>query len=469
MKTNRIVFLTLCLVYFGLFFMANKVLPLMADDYGYRVAALNGSNVFLDALRVAKEYYFVWGGRSIAHFFAHIIMWSYSNQFGFLVYAILNTLVLVSIIYHSYLIIQPSPDINKNPLYVLDWKSLTPLSMSIFSLLVLLLTINPKSHYQTLYWATGVAHYSWMYAIFIFALARFKYYFLLEKELKLSLLNLIILFAIGLSYENVGLSLCALVGLRILRDLWLQRKVKGSFKIPFQKIFPLFVLFSGSVIMLLAPGNKLREKVAFPEGTGTILNKIQWWFESWLIFLGRPEGFLVLLVCSLILYKLKKYRKNSLKEIIKENKLVRNLGLLCILMAACYLGHSGNFYGRKGFNVGWIFCLFLLSLIIHAGFIDAIQSLRVRTVSSIIMACLLLSSARWAYDFYIINEYSIKFNYREQSILNAKESGTMDIKTYSIKNPFDLEDLSDQTDSWINVPYSKLLGVNSISATQENK
>lgn len=466
LKLMRLMFLTLVLIYFGLFFMTIKILPMVADDFGYRDTAIKGNNVFLDGLSVAKNYYYVWGGRSIAHFFAHIIMWSYSPQFGFLGYALINTLVLFSIIYNSFKIVTPKDFLDRDKVVLgsLDENQISIFKMILFSFVILFLTINPKAHYQTLIWATGVAHYSWMYAIFIATLAKLKNFFLYEEEFKPTIINFLLLFLTGLSYENIGLSLSALIIFQFILKTIQNYKQDKVIKFKITSLLPLLALLGGAIIMLFAPGNQLREKVAFPEGTGTYLQKINWWVESWLVFLGRPEGLLVLIITFVSLYLLRKSRANSFREIFRRNLLVRNLGLLCILMAACYLGHNGNFYGRKGFNVGWIFCLFLISLLIHSGFLEKFKTIGYKAQMLMIFVSIFLASVRWTYDYSVIFEFSKNFNFREKSILSLKEAGQLDINTYNINNPFGLEDLAEKSDHWINIPYSNLLGVKSIKA-----
>lgn len=473
MKAITFTFKVLFFTYFLFFFLATFETPLMADDYGYRWTALNGSNPLLDSIQVAIDYYKNWGGRSLAHFFAHWMMWSYSNEYGFLIYAMINTLVLVTIVYCSYLVVIPS-DSSKNQrqhpsstsFFRPSWNHLNTHSMATLALLLLLMTINAKAHYQTIFWATGAAHYLWMYLILAIGLAALKEFILEGQAFRFSLINLILLLALGFSYENVGLSLCVLIGLRYLTPFFkLKKKGTKSFVFPsLRALFPMGLLLGSSLIMLMAPGNQVREKIAYPDGTGTLFPKIQWWLESVVIFLGRPEGLLTLFVFGILTYKLKTLRTKSLWKITSETPLIFNLGLLCLLMSASYLGHSGNFYGRKSFNIGWVFCLFLISLLLRSGMIEAISKLKLKMFGSVLVLFLILANSRWIYDYAIIKSFNSKFKNREQEILSLKEQGQQDITVNSIANPFGLEDLSEDPHHYINAPYSKILGIHSLRA-----
>lgn len=451
MKKLFIGFLSL---YLALFFLMTCATPLLADDYGFRLMALSTTNVLVDAVRVAVNYYFIWGGRSIAHFFTYLMMWSYSDSVGFLLYAIANTLVLSIVLYCSYLIVIPDR----------SWRSFSPVSIVTASLLLLVMTINAKYHYQTIIWATGAAHYLWMYLILVVALARGKDFFLEEKNQNWKPWDYLLFLCLGLSYENVGISLCALLAFRFVLRSWQRSRQGQTFEWPqWNFMAPFVLILVGAITMLSAPGNQLRDKVAHPQGTGTILMKVQWWVESLLIFFGRPEGLFVLLVLGVLLYLLRKVRSGSVVSIIFTSKKVFNLGLLFCIMTAAYIGHTGNFYGRKSFNIGWVFCLFAVSLLIHSGFSEAIAKAKSRTLHIAIVSMMLISCARWGYDFYTIQDFAKKVEAREKLILEEKAKGNLKIKTYTVENPFDLEDLSDDPQSWINAPYAKLLGVDEIS------
>lgn len=465
MRNLKTIFFIFISIYFLFFFLTTLSTPLIADDYGYRWTALQGSNPILDAFTVAKEYYNIWGGRSIAHFVAHLMMWSYSDQWGFLLYALANTFTILIILFSSYRVVIPDLKLlqNSNLKDVsLKVENISVISMFTASLLILFMTINAKAHYQTIFWATGSAHYMWMYLLLAVNLSVFKDFFLNEKEFHFSFYHYILLFFAGLSYENVGLSLIAIFVWRWLSVNWKDRNQKKISIPSFKQVFPILVLGLGSLIMLSAPGNKLREKVAFPEGTGTVVTKIHWWFESLAVFLGRPEGFLTILIFGFILYGVRKYRTQTLWEIISKEPIVKNLGLLTLFMALAYIGHSGNFYGRKSFNVGWVFCLFLMSLLLRSGLIEAIQSKKSKTLQLIIPLILAISTSRWVYDYLVISSFSKEVNKREEEILQLKSLGQRDIKTYAISNPFGLEDLSSESDHWINTPYSKILELDSI-------
>lgn len=453
-------------LYLVLFFLMTFATPLLADDYGFRLMSLGGSNVVFDAFQVAINYYLIWGGRSIAHFFTYVMMWSYSDAIGFFFYGIANTLVFSVVVYCSYLIVIPTVEKSSNTKENFDriWKSLSPVSMFTVALLVLLMTVNAKYHYQTIIWATGAAHYLWMYLILMVTLVRTKDFFLGEKNQVWSPIDYLLFILVGLSYENVGVSLCALLVFRFSMRIWKNIRLKQAIQWPRKNEFiPFFLILVSAITMLSAPGNQLRDKVAHPQGTGTIIMKLQWWFESLLIFFGRPEGLFVLLVAGALLFIYRKFRKESLSEIVFKTKEIVNLGLLFCIMTAAYVGHTGNFYGRKSFNLGWIFCLLVVSLLIRSGLSEAISNIKMRTLHSVIVLMLLLSCSRWAYDAYAIKKFARQVESREKQILSEKSQGKLKIKTYAIENPFDLEDLSEDPSSWINAPYAKLLGVEEIS------
>ncbi len=521
----RSLFFLFITLYFVLFFACSFFTPLLADDYNYLMLS-RGENYFLiELLFNLKKHYFEWGGRMISHFIAGILLWTRGTFDTPLFYATFNTLILSYILYGSKKIIYYSNQSKFNfnsstsSFYHENSRKTSNLNIDnkiemdianrefkyqfhyfIFSAILFFFTTNCKYHYQTMFWVTGSANYMWMFAILIFYLSYNNEIFFNSNSqhiptisFKSLFLTFIIAFVTGATNENVGIAVISFLTLKLIVNSNFLKKYFNSTISTSTLIINLFGLASGSAWLLLAPGNKVRDTIANPNGTGTLIQKINSWLDSLVVFLGRPEGLIILLVFFGSLLFLKKHKINQNKTLTKKlpiqnsfiskvNSLIKTLiniklstiisflitnplFTLWLLMTGSYLGHTGNFYGRKSFNIGWIFSLFLIDYLVKKNLLEFLLSTLKSKLIYLSMILVFLSCLRWGYDFNVIFEYNNLVEQREDEIIEQKIKGTKNIITYNLASPYDLEDLSINSNHWINTPYAKYLDIDSISVT----
>lgn len=428
---------------------------MMADDFGYWGMANQSIIEFLIHL---KDHYYNWGSRILAHFLDGMMLRT-QNDF---VYALINTLIFTSSLYISTRIINLSfQDIN--------FEKLLDLSYLIFGFVVF-----AKKPFQTLFWRTGAANYHWMFLFLVLFLYFFRDWILLGKELKLPLKNkssyfkLLLTLLVGSTNENVGLALLGLISWHYLLRIRHRRQ-------PFlnkEEALVIFVLLFSTLLLILAPGNQVRSSILQPNGPLPIPDRIHWWIESLLIFLGRPDG-LLLLIGFFLLAKVQKINLSQMLYQLKMKSYSQSLFILSFLLAFVFLGHNGNFYGRIGLNVSLIFVLALVSLIRDIKNSQNSNNYLKNNITSqkvllqiLLFIVFIAPPLKWIVDFNQIYSFGKLVSHREKELLIQKNLGQKALKAPILFNPYDVEDLSQNPQNWTNSSYARYLGIDSLEGIE---
>ena len=318
-----------------------------------------------------------------------------------------------------------------------------------------------KAHFQTLYWATGSANYMWMFffmILFLWVGSTFVGRGIDSSQKGSrsvgSWVGLCFLaFLVGASNENVGVSLLLLFA---LTQLWALVKTR-SLAAPGVWCIQGFI-FLGSIFLICAPGNYIRQKVVFPEGPPSIASRLQWWLESWAIFLGRPDPLIFILFLLIVLGLL----RGGYFRIFRENLIhFWFVGILAFLMAFVLLGHDGNFYGRKSFNIFLIFGFYLL-----LSFLKALDNPpKAKILNRVIFVAAFLVFGKAGYVTYEMAKTSRLYSQRDRQIMaDYKAQKAVPVKTCFIDSAFGLEDMDSNPDTGLNKEYASYLGVPSVAA-----
>ena len=88
------------LFFFTILFILNVLTPMIADDFGYLVVYRENTPIdsLSDIIRSQYNHYLLWGGRSVVHFIAQVLL-----QLPSLVTDLLNTFVYLLYIYLIYI------------------------------------------------------------------------------------------------------------------------------------------------------------------------------------------------------------------------------------------------------------------------------------------------------------------------------------------------------------------------------
>ncbi len=227
---------------FLLVFTTNRKVIFMMDDiwYWHNLVTDEPISNISDIIESQIWHYNNWGGRIVAHSLLQLLLWS-----GFLCCDILNTLglALLTLLLGKY-------GVKKNQL----WNILLAVS--------LIIGCNPALR-DTLFWQSGSANYLYMSLIYLpftwMYLRTLKDDNLLESLTKplFSILLAIVFFAWGIlagwTNENIGPTIAILT---IVIETLL---VKSKKKLQAWMVTGTIGCIIGSALMILAPGNKIRE------------------------------------------------------------------------------------------------------------------------------------------------------------------------------------------------------------------
>lgn len=239
-------------------FITNRKIVFMMDDiwYWHNLVTDEPISSISDIIESQIWHYFNWGGRAVAHSLLQLLLWS-----GFLCCDILNTLglALLTLLLGKY---------GKRKNYL--WNILLAIS--------LIIGCNPALR-DTLFWQSGCANYLYMSLIYL----SFAWMYLntlsdikacsndscfnsevLKKNLLMSPSNpilsvlLALLFLVwgilaGWTNENIGPTISMLT---IVVECLL---IKNKKKLQIWMVTGTFGCIIGSALMILAPGNKIRE------------------------------------------------------------------------------------------------------------------------------------------------------------------------------------------------------------------
>jgi hypothetical protein len=420
---------------FSLVFLVNSYLtPLMGDDYAHFQLSLGGRSLLENMIINLNTMYWNWCGRMLVHFFDGLVLASQSR----LVFSLVNLAFLIVI----FELIQQKIGAKKTELRSLVW-----------ALGAFLIAFGTKSHFQVLYLTTGAANYFWSFALIVSYLYFFSFLFrrnvVAPEATRLKIFGFCLLsFLTGSTNENVGMCLLAIFFLGELESFWKKKS-----------LLPKWVwltqgwLAVGSAILILAPGNYVRLQVLYPNGLPGLQERLQWWFESLAIFLGRPDPliFFLTLIGSIFYIDKGLFKKGS--YLFAEHG---KLFILSFLMIFVFLGNDGNFYGRKGIHSFLI--LGFYAILIFVKMLD-LSSLNTHKLKRVGMTIAFLAIARVGFDLYLVLEVHDVYTRREAQILNENKLGTSPITTCAIDTIFSLEDLSHKSDDGLNRLYAQYIGV----------
>jgi len=252
---------------------------LIGDDYVYSFVYLTPERLssVADIFDSQYKHYFIWGGRSVVHIIAQILLLINNpliidgiNSFGFLIYALL-------IYYH-----------------ITGEKKL---SLGILIFIFGSIWLLQPAFAETFLWITGAANYMWGTIIILLFLLPYRLYSHKPvNNLKSLFYSIGMLFAgviAGWTNENTAAGMVVITFLCIIYFL------SKKWSIPMWMYTGLFGAIIGYILMIAAPGNFNRA-----EGVGFSLLAVLYRFfrytDTFIQYLG---AFNLVLMILLILYK----------------------------------------------------------------------------------------------------------------------------------------------------------------------
>lgn len=398
--------------------------PWAADDYNY-----GADNIFSLTKILSDEYiqYFSWTGRSIAHIIARLLL-----QFPE-VHTFLTPLIFCSLILIIHILA-----------YGMTWKE--HLSASKIFLIFALLWIGIPSFGTVFFWKTGAANYC--YTLFFASVFLIPYRFLLDAPdySPSKTIRLLFFFSgilAGWSNENLG---CVIFLLALCSVLLQYKKNK---KIPLWALFGIAGAVLGWFILMLAPGNYVRLQhpmfasfLALPLWARMVENLFSL-FSTQVNYLFL---FYLLLIFS---FFYRKFTKISL------------LFLSASLLSLSALLFSAPSPDRALTPSAFFICVVSYLCILSYNKYTYMMYIAIFTYTTFSIVD----------NIYIFEQNNIMQQER-RSIINASKDKNIIVKKYINSNKYffigsEIEDISDDSQSWVNKAIANKLSLNSIVIEKE--
>ena len=380
-------------------------------------------------------HYFNWGGRTVAHTLAQILL-----VFPKAVFNILNSFIYTALIYLIYLhgCFNKDNKDNKDNSYML-------------LLIHLILWFIIPVFGQSFIWLVGSCNYLWTTVIILYFLWLYRRNTLSEKWY-----NLLFMFILGLlagwTNENTSAGLIII----LVFSLIINKVETRKFELSKTRLFGIIGTLAGFIIMICAPGNYIRS-AEFKDDTFIIIKIIKRTLD---ITNNLENIILPLLIVIIILISLKIYHK---KKIEKETYTFILGGF-----AAIYAMVLSPTFPERAWTGAIIF--FVIAIIILVYDLDTIN----RIYKFILVDFCIILSIIYVSQYmdlarninYLRNTWNDRID-----IINKSSKDKMfefyKYETYNSRNPvYGLDDIGYDPNAWPNGSISKYYGIKGIKAIQ---
>lgn len=380
-------------------------------------------------------HYFNWGGRTVAHTLAQILL-----VFPKAVFNILNSFIYTALIYLIYLhgCFNKDNKDNKDNSYML-------------LLIHLILWFIIPVFGQSFIWLVGSCNYLWTTVIILYFLWLYRRNTLSEKWY-----NLLFMFILGLlagwTNENTSAGLIII----LVFSLIINKVETRKFELSKTRLFGIIGTLAGFIIMICAPGNYIRS-AEFKDDTFIIIKIIKRTLD---ITNNLENIILPLLIVIIILISLKIYHK---KKIEKETYTFILGGF-----AAIYAMVLSPTFPERAWTGAIIF--FVIAIVILVYDLDTINRLYKFILVDFCIILSIIYVSQYMDLARNINYLRNTWNYRVD-VINESDKDKMfefyKYETYNPRNPvYGLDDIGYDPNAWPNGSISKYYGIKGIKAIQ---
>ena len=377
-------------------------------------------------------HYFNWGGRTVAHTLAQILL-----VFPKAVFNILNSFIYTALIYLIYLHGCFNKD-NKDNSYML---------LLIHFILWFIIPVFG----QSFIWLVGSCNYLWTTVIILYFLWLYRRNTLSEKWY-----NLLFMFILGLlagwTNENTSAGLIAILVFSLIINKVETKKIELSKT----RLFGIIGTLAGFIIMICAPGNYIRS-AEFKDDTFIIIKIIKRTLD---ITNNLENIILPLLIVIIILISLKIYHK---KKIEKETYTFILGGFAAIYAMVL----SPTFPGRAWTGA---IIFFVIAIVILVYDLDTINRLYKFILVDFCIILSIIYVSQYMGLARNINYLRNTWNYRVDVINESDKDKIFEFykyETYNPRNPvYGLDDIGYDPNAWPNGSISKYYGIKGIKAIQ---
>lgn len=380
-------------------------------------------------------HYFNWGGRTVAHTLAQILL-----VFPKAVFNILNSFTYTALIYLIYL----------HGCFNKDNKDNKDNSYMLLLIHFILWFIIPVFG-QSFIWLVGSCNYLWTTVIILYFLWLYRRNTLSEKWY-----NLLFMFILGLlagwTNENTSAGLIVI----LVFSLIINKVETKKFELSKTRLFGIIGTLAGFIIMICAPGNYIRS-AEFKDDTFIIIKIIKRTLD---ITNNLENIILPLLIVIIILISLKIYHK---KKIEKETYTFILGGF-----AAIYAMVLSPTFPERAWTGAIIF--FVIAIVILVYDLDTINRLYKFILVDFCIILSIIYVSQYMDLARNINYLRNTWNYRVDVINESDKDKIFEFykyETYNPRNPvYGLDDIGYDPNAWPNGSISKYYGIKGIKAIQ---
>ena len=377
-------------------------------------------------------HYFNWGGRTVAHTLAQILL-----VFPKAVFNILNSFIYTALIYLIYLHGCFNKDNEDNSYMLLLIHFILWFIIPVFG--------------QSFIWLVGSCNYLWTTVIILYFLWLYRRNTLSEKWY-----NLLFMFILGLlagwTNENTSAGLIAI----LVFSLIINKVETKKFELSKTRLFGIIGTLAGFIIMICAPGNYIRS-AEFKDDTFIIIKIIKRTLD---ITNNLGNIILPLLIVIIILISLKIYHK---KKIEKETYTFILGGFAAIYAMVL----SPTFPGRAWTGA---IIFFVIAIVILVYDLDTINRLYKFILVDFCIILSIIYVSQYMDLARNINYLRNTWNYRVDVINESDKDKIFEFykyETYNPRNPvYGLDDIGYDPNAWPNGSISKYYGIKGIKAIQ---
>lgn len=411
----------------------NFLTPLLADDYSYGLN-LNEKRIasIMDIFDYQVWHYFNWGGRTVAHTLAQILL-----VFPKAVFNILNSFIYTALIYLIYLHGCFNKDNEDNSYMLLLIHFILWFIIPVFG--------------QSFIWLVGSCNYLWTTVIILYFLWLYRRNTLSEKWYNLLFMYILGLLA-GWTNENTSAGLIVI----LVFSLIINKVETKKFELSKTRLFGIIGTLAGFIIMICAPGNYIRS-AEFKDDTFIIIKIIKRTLD---ITNNLENIILPLLIVIIILISLKIYHK---KKIEKETYTFILGGF-----AAIYAMVLSPTFPERAWTGAIIF--FVIAIVILVYDLDTINRLYKFILVDFCIILSIIYVSQYMDLARNINYLRNTWNYRVDVINESDKDKIFEFykyETYNPRNPvYGLDDIGYDPNAWPNGSISKYYGIKGIKAIQ---
>lgn len=271
------------IILFVFFVVIMSLSPICGDDWGNY---LEGTKGFRHMVGNAIGMYFYWEGRMFSRFLINVL------TYNKILWNIVNSLVLIGIIYMSVKIIKPK---HEKLIYLLS--------------VLMILGMNIYTFSQTVVWLAGNLTY-----LFEIPLMLYYFYLLMNKKYNKGMIILAII--IPMFVEHMGIIMIISNLIFLIYDYIKNKKINKNL------ILYLVLSTVSMIIMLMSPGTKFRSSIENVEFNNlTLFSKITTNIPNFIYYTMCINLYLNIMLTLSNYYLIKKI----------ENKYIKTLGFIYML------------------------------------------------------------------------------------------------------------------------------------------